>query len=89
MSEETFWRVVGIFSIVAAAIGGALWKHIIEDAKVRERLATLEADNTTTKAELKSLRERLHDLREDWTREIHQKLKDWKADLLELFGRGK
>lgn len=62
MSEETFWRVVGIFSIVAAAIGGALWKHIIEDGKVRERLATLEADSRQTKEEVKSIRQRLHEL---------------------------
>lgn len=81
MSEETFWRVVGIFSLVAVAFGGALWKHIVEDGKVRERLASLETDNATVKAEVKSMRERIHDLRDDLFREFHQKLKDWQDDL--------
>lgn len=62
MSEETFWRVVAIFTLVAVAIGGALWKHIIEDGKVRERLATLEADSRQIKEEVKSIRQRLHEL---------------------------
>lgn len=79
MSEETFWRVVALFSIVAAAIGGALWKHIIEDGKVRERLATLEADSKQTKEEVKSLRERLHDVIDS----LPQKVKE----LIEWFMR--
>jgi hypothetical protein len=72
-----------------AGFAGAFWKHVVEDAKVRERLASLETDNSTAKAELKSLRERVHDLRDDLFREFHQKLVDWKENLLALFGRGK
>lgn len=62
MSENAFFWILGIGATVIAAIAAALWKHIIEDGKVRERLATLESENDTNKDEIKSIRERLHEL---------------------------
>lgn len=79
MNEETFWRVVGIFTLVAIAISGALWKHIIEDGKVRERIAHLETDNDQIKEEVKSLRQRLHDVIDTLPQKIRELL-DWLKD---------
>lgn len=76
MSEETFWRVVGVFVLVMAGFAGAFWKHVVEDAKVRERLASLETDSATTKAEVKGLRERVHDLIDTLPQKIKE-LVEW------------
>jgi hypothetical protein len=87
VSEETFWRVVAIFTIVAAGLAGALWKHISEDAKVREetareiakvaeRAAHLETDNESTKDEVRGLRDRLHDFRDSLPQRVKE-LVEW------------
>lgn len=65
-----------MFVLIVGGLAGALWKHVVEDAKVRERLATLEADAETTKEEVKSLRERWHDLRDDTLKRIWELFED-------------
>lgn len=80
MDQTSFLWIAGIFAAIVAAIGGALWKHVIEDGKVRERLASLETDNDTTKDEVKTLREKLHALRD----ELQAALASW---YLKLMGR--
>jgi hypothetical protein len=82
VSEQSFFWIAGIFAVIVGAIGGALWKHVIEDAKVRERLASLETDNDTTKAEVKTLREKLHALRD----ELQAAIASW---YLKVMGKGK
>lgn len=98
MSEQAFFWIAGIFAVIVAAIGGALWRHIVEDAKVRERLATLESDNTTNKNEIKSIRDRWHDLREHTLNDIwslfrerleslNTRFEALKSELLRLVGK--
>lgn len=76
MSENAFFWIAGIFALIVGAIGGAFWRHILEDAKVRERVATLEADSKQTKEEVKSLRERWHDIRDTTVRDTWTMLQD-------------
>jgi hypothetical protein len=76
VSEETFWRVVGVFVLVIAAFAGAFWKHVVEDAKVRERVASLETDNTTVKSEVKGLRDHFHDFRDSLPQRVKE-LVEW------------
>lgn len=91
MSENAFFWILGIGAAIIAAIGGALWKHITEDAKVRERLATLEADNEKNKEEIKSLRERWHDLRDKTLRDawnlFQERFEAMKTELRRLIGK--
>lgn len=67
-------------AVIVAAIGGALWKHITSDADHREkiagRLATLEQQHEQDHEEIKSFRTRYHDLRDQLTRYIGDKLNE-------------
>lgn len=81
MSEQSFFWIAGIFAAIVAAIGGALWKHVIEDAKVRERLATLEADSKRTDDEVRSLRQRFHDFRDGTMRDAWELFEKWRDEL--------
>jgi hypothetical protein len=70
VSDLEKW-ILGIGGAVIAAVIAAFWTHVKEDAKVRERVATLEADSGATKREVESIRKRLHDFfdglkRGDW-----------------------
>lgn len=85
MTEQSFFWILGIVVTIVLAIGGALWKHIVEDAKVRERLASLETDNASTKTEVKSLRERFHDFRDGTMKDVYKLFQEWKAELIERF----
>lgn len=85
MSENAFFWIAGIFAVIVGAIGGALWKHVIEDGKVRERLATLEADNARQEEEIRSLRERWHDLRDNTLKEAWAMFQEWRDDLKQWF----
>lgn len=91
MSENAFFWIAGIFAVIVGAIGGALWKHIVEDAKVRERLASLETDTEQAKEEIKTLRQRWHDLRDGTVRETWQMMQErfeaFRAELLRLIGK--
>lgn len=91
MSENAFFWIAGIFAVIVGGIGGALWKHIVEDAKVRERLASLETDTEQAKEEIKTLRQRWHDLRDGTVRETWQMMQErfeaFRAELLRLIGK--
>lgn len=63
-AQATLWAL-GIIVTVLIAIAGALFVHVKEDAKQRERVATLEERTGAHGSEIRSLREKLHDFKEE------------------------
>lgn len=89
MSSEAFFWIAGIFAVIVGAIGAALWSHIVEDGKVRERLASLESDTATIKEEVKGLRKHWHDFQDGTMRDVYDLFQKWKNEVLDLFRRNK
>lgn len=102
MSEQAFFWIAGIFAVIVAAIGGALWTHITNDAEVREktssRIATLEADNKQNKDEIHGLREDRHDFKDEIKRgtwelvearweKFNAAMAAFKVEILRLIGK--
>jgi hypothetical protein len=86
VSELEKW-ILSIGGAVFAALVAAFWKHVVEDGKTRERVAHLETDNETTKAEVKSLRDRWHHFRDETMKDAWQMFQEWKDEMVERFSR--
>ncbi len=72
---DAAWFAI-LTTVVLAVIAGLI-AHMRDDARTKERVAKLETDNAHTKDEIKSLRDRWHDMRDDLIKRI-----------AELFGKG-
>jgi hypothetical protein len=87
VSEQAFFWIAGIGAVIIGAIAGAFWKHVVEDSKVRERVASLETDNTTTKREVASLRERFHNFRDETLKDVWKIFQEWKESITEQINK--
>jgi F0F1-type ATP synthase membrane subunit b/b' len=85
VSEQAFFWIAGIFAGIVAAIGGAVWKHVVSDSdtreKIAERIAKLETNLDHLEADIESLRKDRHDFKDEAKRAIFDLIND-RADKL-------
>jgi hypothetical protein len=85
VSELEKW-ILGIGGMVIGGLIVAFWKHVIEDGKMRERVAALETDNETTKEEVRGLRKHWHDFRDGTMKDAWKLFDEWRSDMVRRFG---
>jgi hypothetical protein len=83
-ATATQW-VLGIVITVLIGVAVGLYLHVKDDAKVHERVATLEERTNTQGGEIKSLREMRHEIIEHCS----QALAEWYTKVVEMIGRMK
>jgi hypothetical protein len=80
MDGNALLWVLGIFATVVIGVAVGLFIHVKEDARVHERVATLEERSSTQGGELKSLREMRHEIMEHVT----TALAEWYVKIVEM-----
>lgn len=82
-ATATQW-VLGIVITVLIGVAVGLYLHVKDDAKVHERVATLEERTNTQATEIRSLRDMRHEIIEQCTRSISDFYTDSIKRLAEL-----
>lgn len=78
-SAALLW-ILGIVVTVVIGIAVGLFVHVKEDAKVHERVATLEERTETQGGEIKAVREMRHEIMDH----VSRALAEWYVKLVEM-----
>lgn len=84
MDQNALLWILGIVITVVIGVAVGLFVHVKEDARVHERVATLEERTNTQGNEIRSLREMRHEIIEQCTRSISDFYTDSIKRLAEL-----